>query len=234
MNRITFDIETRPHPDALAIHEPLFTPAEIPDYKPDSRLKDPEKVAANFAEVARKNLGRVAEQKADVDAQREKWLSDGALRAERGQVLAIGYKLKGEVGIFEGNERAILIEFLNVLAHAAKLSATVSGFNILNFDLPFIRRRCIILGIPFPFYNRTDKWKPWAFPVYDAMVDWQCGNYRDGFVSLDAVARALGVGKKTGSGKDFSALYESDREAALSYLRNDVNLTDEVCGRLLQ
>jgi len=137
------------------------------------------------------------------------------------------------VNCYEGcDERVIIETFLSVLSLAVRNGRTVCGFNILGFDLPFIRRRCIILGIPFEFYNRENKWQPWAFSTYDAMLDWQCGNYRDANISLDTLSRALGVGKKTGSGADFAKLYAEDRDAALAYLRNDVLLTDAVCERM--
>ena len=43
--------------------------------------------------------------------------------------------------------------------------------------------------------------------------------------SLDAIAKHLGIGAKTGSGADFAKLWQSDRAKAVEYLRNDIELT---------
>lgn len=204
-----FDIETGPlDPEwQLATFEPEF--------KADGRLKDPEKIAA------------------DIDAKASAWIEDSPLRAERGQVLAIGYSFNGkDVQISSGDDESEILRcFTQMLAtHSDKL--TFAGFNILCFDLPFIRRRCVILGIPFPYYNQRDKWNPWKFETYDAMVDWQSGNRQDS-ISLDKLARGLGVGKKNGNGAMFHKLLKTDPGAAMGYLENDVLTTYAVCEKLL-
>lgn len=210
----TFDIETGPQPIAglLSTFEPKFDP--------DARLKDPDKVAASIAE------------------KRVDWEEKSALYAERGELLAFGFSTGDDGGVtldrhFYGEAEVLRIVIDSIRSHADG-GYIIAGFNILGFDLPFIRRRCLLHGIPVPFYNRTDKWKPWGFPVYDPMVDWQCGNHRDTYVNLDTLARAFGVGKKTASGADFAKLYATDRDAALAYLREDVRLTAAVCRKMLE
>ena len=70
------------------------------------------------------------------------------------------------------------------------------------------------------------------FNVYDAMIDWASGDRRN-TISLDNIARALGVGKKNGSGADFAATYATDKPKAIAYLKNDIALTRGVCQKMM-
>lgn len=67
------------------------------------------------------------------------------------------------------------------------------------------------------------------------MVDlrevWQLGD-RQARGSLDSIARHLGVGQKNSDGAAFAALWQSDREKALAYLKNDLELTLKVAEAL--
>lgn len=203
---ITFDIET----------EPLDSEHLIQTYEPkfeaNRTLKDPLKISS------------------DLSAKQDAWIADSALYAERARVLAIGFKTDGKFEILEGSEKTILTECIKRMFF--RENYIFAGFNILGFDLPFIRRRCILNCVTFPFYDRSNKWSPWKIRTFDAMVDWS-GTSRD-TISLDTLARALGVGKKNESGKDFAALYKTDREKALAYLENDLEITAKVCERMMQ
>ena len=69
------------------------------------------------------------------------------------------------------------------------------------------------------------------------MLAWQCGCYRDSYVSLDTLGRALGLGGKTDGvgGGDFAGLYwggAEQRDKALEYLVRDVELTWAVAQKL--
>lgn len=237
----TFDIETGPNnrEEMLTRFEPVFEPkSDTPEPKPDARLKDPDKIADNLARVAEKQTQRDIELSTSVKDQTDAWAAEAALKAERGRVWAIGLTLNGSSAqLWHGeDEREILMGFLSAMMDVTGQGYTIAGFNILGFDLPFIRRRCIILGIPFgKFYDRTEKWKPWKFLTYDAMTDWQSGVYGDKFVALDTIARALDAGKKTGKGEDFYNLYINGetRPKALLYLENDVCIAHRVCLKML-
>ena len=50
--------------------------------------------------------------------------------------------------------------------------------------------------------------------------------------SLDTIAKHLGVGQKNGHGEDFARLWQTDREKALAYLRNDLELTGRIAEAL--
>jgi hypothetical protein len=215
-HRITFDVETGPQDASylLAKFNPVFEAGK--------NLKDPEKIANEIAEKKRE------------------WLEKSALYPERGEVLAIGWKEDGgKVFLLEGNESAILSDIFDILKQIQPVSSKAkyemsAGFNILNFDLPFLRKRALILGVPCPIYARANKWEPWGVcKPFDAMLDYNCGDRR-AFTSLDTVAIALGLGGKDATtGKRFSEVYKTDPEKAREYLRRDVDLTDAVVERLL-
>ena len=205
-----FDIESEALPEAelLARFNPTF--------EANKTLKDPEKIAADLA------------------TKRQSWLDESALRAERGRILCIGAMKPGgnQVVISEGDEDAILRRFITTVE--AYKGATFCGFNIMGFDLPFIRRRCIINGIPFPFYNRSDKWKPWMFKTYDPMIDWQCGDYKAPYIGLVTLAKALGIpAEDDGIGAKFGETWRTNKPAALAHCVRDVELCAKVCERML-
>jgi len=236
MNYLWFDIETGPEDGALEKFAPEFEPdAKLTEPKLDTRLKDPVKIAAAEIELADRRIQWEKAKADSVSKQAEEWEQKGALRAERGVILAIGYALgDGPIELVHGyDERRLIQDFLCVLHEAVNQGATVAGFNCEGFDLPFTRRRCLVHGDEFPFYNRADKWKPWRFQVYDAMKDWACGNYRD-YVALGDLMIAFGVGRKNGDGGEFHKTYATDPNKALEYLRNDVHGTRGVCKHMLQ
>jgi len=67
----------------------------------------------------------------------------------------------------------------------------------------------------------------------DLLALWQCGDRAES-ISLDRLARVLGLPGKTGSGADFARLFGENRPAALAYLENDLKLTREVWLRVVR
>ena len=171
------DIETIPNKDTFDnLPEPECT---------DKRIKDPVKIAAH------------------IEAKRLKLRDDAALDPLTGRVCAIGY-----VGLIEDAE----VEHVDVIDAATdeaettiiqgammmlgKPEARIVTWNGIGFDLPYIYKRAMVLGVnPADFdapplsawtkkYN-TDR-------HYDLMQIW--GAWRD-FVKLDTVA-GLVLGEK--------------------------------------
>ncbi len=170
-----------------------------------------------------------------------KYIDRAALNAETGQVLAIGIwygsnkvfvravgdrEVDGDpLDVFEVTEKTLLMWMWE---HYDGISPLI-GFNIFGFDLPFLVRRSWILGVDIP--KGVRKGRGWCYSFVDLMQEWGCGEYRK-YISLGDLAKCLGVGEKSGSGKDFQKLFEEDREKALDYLRNDLMLTKAVGERL--
>lgn len=188
---IVLDIETAPL-DLLHI--------TVPEFKADSRLKDPEKIAAAKAD-------KLAE-----------WQSTLALHAPTCRVLVAGILANGKASYAEGDEAGILEWVWDAID--ATPYPVVIGHNLRGFDLPMLVRRSWICGVRVPRIM-DGKWLARRF--VDTMEAWAVGT-RD-MISLDNLARALGVGQKNGKGGDFASLYAKDKAAALDYLGNDLRLT---------
>lgn len=207
MQRVTIvDIETASQPpDVLAKLKPEFVA--------NKTLKDPLKIAADLA------------------AKEAAWIADAALDATTAQVLVVGI-LEGDTPAYlEGSEKAILERFWPYLDEQLGAGNIVTGFCIFHFDLPFLYRRALCLGVPVKLNHFRNNNRYWRDGLVDIAEQWQLGN-RDQRISLDMLARVLGVGAKNGDGKDFAALYATDRVKALQYLENDLRLSKAVYERM--
>ena len=211
---IIFDIETGPVP----IEElDKFLPAG--GFVADKRLKDPIKI------------------REDLQSKLDDFYSRAALDATTGRVLAIGYKRpdKGqmvEVAGADQTEAQLIAGFWDLVE---KEKGNVVGYNIAGFDLPFLIRRSWKLGIKFPLL-RTNRYY-WSPRVIDLMEVYTFSFNRREYVSLDTVAKHLGIGQKTEgiNGGDFAGLWNGspdERAKAIEYLKNDVELTYKIYQRL--
>lgn len=209
---LVFDIETGPRADVIA------TPAAW--FKPDSRLKDPAKIQASIAEQA----------------------EDGALSPLTGEVLAIGYAdgldpdsdrwmdMSPELG-----EAAVIGKFLFTVSDRINRGCRVVGFNVLDFDVPFLLFRARALGLTIPACIGNiwrGRWQA-SEMFLDLMLFAQFGKHDRKGYSLDRVCRALGIEGKTGSGQFFHQLLKDDPQQAMDYLSNDIRCTVELARKLL-
>jgi len=195
-----FDLET----EALPIAEQLEK--FEPEFEADTRLKDPAKIAESLND---KKL---------------KWAETAALHAERSRCLVIGVSYDGSPTILEDDEPKMIKVFWGNFESDSSLWI---GHFIKGFDIPYLVRRSYILGVKVPAGLFDGKYLSRRF--VDTMEVWGAGEW-GARISLDNLSRALGVGKKSGSGKDFSSLWRSDRQAAKSYLLQDLALT-EACAK---
>jgi predicted PolB exonuclease-like 3'-5' exonuclease len=206
MNTITFDIETG-----------ASSRAEIAELKPDfeapSNWKDPDKIRAY------------------IEAKEADWHQQAALSATTGRVLSIGYIEEGGEfrALASGDEASDIAAFWNVITHYGAITHRLVGFNSNSFDLPFLIRRSWKLGIRPPATLMSGRYL--NHNCVDLLDLWRCGN-REDRISLDKLARFLGIGGKNGNGAEFASLFSMNREAALRYLENDVLLTRR-CAQVL-
>lgn len=204
METLIIDIETGPLP---------VDQIEIPPFEPPANIKDPAKIAERE------------------EAYRRKFIEDAALDALTGQVLAIGLMRPGkEPEMLADDEGPLLVEFVHRLEILNW--PVLVGFNIALFDLPFLFRRCWAqrIWVPVHRYRRGRYWND--DNVVDLREVWQLGD-RQARGSLDAIAKLLRVGQKTGDGKDFGKLLAENPEAAKEYLFNDLRLTDAIYRKLM-
>jgi hypothetical protein len=215
MKTIFFDVETGPLPEPeIAAMVPPFDPAEVRT----GNLRDPGRIAAKLAEAEANH--------------RRDFIERAALDPLTGRVVAIGLlHLAGarfEV-IGHDDEAQTLREFWAACCGEMGRIHQMVGFNIYQFDLPFLFRRSWKHRVEVPFGIRRGRY--WADEMGDLRDYWQLGD-RQARGSLDSISKHLGLGGKTGDGKVFAELWRTDREQAVAYLRNDVELTARVAGAL--
>lgn len=212
MNTTVFDIETGPLPD-------IILDALMPEFEAGANLKDPDKIAADIA----KKKVRFKEQ--------------AALSPLTGRVLAVGFLPdfgKESVIIGDDDEKVLLgrvwDHFRTGGGYGGHYRPQFVGFNIHGFDLPFLVKRSWVNNVAIPPNVRQGRY--WADWFIDLRETWQLGD-RQSEGSLDSICRALGLGEKNGSGAEFAKLWREDREQAIKYLLNDLNMTAALAARLL-
>jgi DNA polymerase elongation subunit (family B) len=152
-----------------------------------------------------------------------------ALTGAFGQLFCIGYALNDEPAeIITGSESEQLRKFWDL----ASSNKPLIGHNILQFDIPFLIQRSVILGVKHNFVVP----KPWEKGlVFDTMVEWSSGAWNKGWNSLDVVARALSLptSKDKLSGSQVNDFFKNGQnEDICSYCKADVELTRKIYKKL--
>jgi len=209
VKRLFFDIETTANPDALQL---------MPDPKAPANLKDPEKIAAAIEEKKRELVEMAA------------------LDPDYGRLLSIGFSTGDEVAVmlneavFPGHDYAIpeedmLERFWMVLQSCG---GACVGYNILSFDLPYLMRRSMALGVKLPFVPMLAKFR--TDPVTDLMAilyNWGGDRYKP----LKTVALLYGL-ENGADGIDGSRVAGLDAETLVSYQVSDVRLVMQLYQRM--
>lgn len=152
-----------------------------------------------------------------------------------GQLLMIGIAIDDEAPfVLTGDESETLGEFRRVLGDVQAAQnmglPTFVGHNLIDFDLPFIFHRSVMLGVA-PHITFPVAPSRYSERIYDTMTKWAGFNGR---VKLDLLAQALDVG---GKGEiDGSMVYDYYAAGRINelieYCKNDVAMTREVHKRM--
>lgn len=152
-----------------------------------------------------------------------------------GQLLMIGIAIDDETPfVLEGEESLILDDFRRALGDIQKRDnmglPTFVGHNLIDFDLPFIFHRSVMLGVA-PHITFPVAPSRYSERIYDTMTKWAGFNGR---VKLDLLARALEVGTKGDiDGSMVYDYYAAGRvNELIEYCKNDVAMTREVYRRM--
>lgn len=136
---------------------------------------------------------------------------------------------------WQASERNILLDMFETLAQSYDPSAMTRpcfiGHNHVTFDLPFIWKRAIILGIKPPAFLPRNP-RPWDNDiVFDTMTQWAGAGNR---ISMDALCSALGIPGK--GGMDGLMVWDYVRsgriEEVAEYCAGDVERTRAIYKRL--
>ena len=215
-NTVYFDIETVP------CQLPGIRGEFIRNVKAPAQYKKPESIA----EWVRENAAAEGE---------AEWLRtsfDGGL----GQVCVIGWALNDGpaqslqvADLGRDQERALLAGFFAELSRIRH--AVFVGHNVIGFDLPFLWKRAMVLGVN-PGWALPRNPKPWGDLVRDTMLLWD-GQQRAGG-SMDRICRLLGIPGKDGmSGADVWPAVQAGRiDDVAAYCRGDVERTRAMFKRM--
>ena len=129
-------------------------------------------------------------------------------------------------------ERGVIQAFFNEFD--AYHSETLVGHNITGFDIGFLRKRAIVLGVemPDPASLPRDP-KPWDRTILDTMSAWAGGTNR---ISMDNLCKVLGIEGKQGFDGSMvaEAWAKGDHDTIAEYCKDDVWRTREIHKRFIQ
>ncbi|KZY50998.1 hypothetical protein A3734_06460 [Sulfitobacter sp. HI0054] len=154
----------------------------------------------------------------------------------RGHVCTIAWA-KNDSGI-EVRHAKTLADERNVIADFfADLdpyhSETLVGHNITGFDLSFLKKRAICLGIKMPSPSSFPRDpKPWDKSVLDTMSAWAGGTNR---ISMDNLCSILGIPGKAGFDGSMvaEAWAKGDHDTIAEYCKDDIYRTREIHKRFI-
>lgn len=104
------------------------------------------------------------------------------------------------------------------------------GHNVIDFDLRFVKQRCLVNDI-IPGFKIPADARHGSNDIFDTMKAWVGWK---GFVSQDALCKALGLPQKDGmTGADVWPAYQAGKyEEILNYNHNDVRTVRELYRRM--
>lgn len=221
-----FDIETLPCQDveltaALRADMKAELDTALDNIRAPSNYKDEAKIAEY---VAKAHADMVAAHEAKVQDAYLKTSFDGGL----GQVCVIAYAVGNtspvsyQASTPEGEKR-LLEDFFCAITDAAP-GLTFVGHNIIGFDLPFLWKRCMILGVKPPLcFPRSPK--PWSEGVVDTMLLWDAQQRAGG--SMDRICKLMGIpGKGDMDGSKVWPMFQEGRLTEIAaYCKADVERT---------
>ena len=183
----------------------------LPEPSVDSRLKDTAKIEEALQTARQKQIEKMA------------------LQAETGMIACIGYSENSVLHCDILPEKEMLENFFKRIS-----GKTLVTFNGIGFDLPFIYKRAMILGVEVPYsIEHFIKRYSTTFHV-DLMQIWS-GWSSQGYVSLDYLSSLiLGKKKVDFDFKQIPELLKSDqgKEKLKEYCLKDIELTTELFNKM--
>lgn len=178
----------------------------------------------------------------------EKWLAENRDSAAdeamaktsfdggRGHVCTISWA-KNDSGIEVRHAKTIADERNVIADFFAELdpyhAETLVGHNITGFDLAFLKKRAVCLGIVMPDASSFPRDpKPWDKSVQDTMSMWAGGTGR---ISMDNLCSILGITGKDGFDGSMvaDAWAKGDHDTIAEYCKDDIYRTREIHKRFI-
>lgn len=156
------------------------------------------------------------------------YMSTAPLMGEFGRIacITVGAVRDGKVVLKtfkDSDEKVLLQQFMESVTKFANNKTVLCGHNILDFDIPFVAKRCIVNRVELHLLFDTAHLKPWETSVLDTAVLWKgTGWKKQSFLS---VLSCLGLPspKDDISGKDVGRVYwEEGVNRIATYCEKDV------------
>jgi len=150
------------------------------------------------------------------------------LMGEYGRIvcITIGAVKNGEVilkSFSNEDEKKLLEDFNESITKFSTNKTMLCGHNIIDFDMPFVMKRCLVNKVPLHLLFDTAHLKPWETSVLDTAILWKgTGWKKQSFISVLA-ALGLPSPKDDISGADVGRLYyEGQINRIVTYCEKDV------------
>ena len=213
---VYFDLETIPS------QSPEYLKRCLEKVKPPASIKKPSSVKKWYEESA--------------EGAAQDLFGKSSFDGGRGHICTIAWaKNDDEVKCFHAatleDEKPLISAFFNDLDKYH--SETLVGHNIIGFDIGFIRKRAIALGVQLPgAYKLPRDPKPWDKKIHDTMIMW-AGSGKT--ISMDDLCDILGIpGKEGFDGSMVAEAWANGEHATIAeYCQNDVARTREIHKRFL-
>lgn len=139
---------------------------------------------------------------------------------------------------YHGEERGILKKFSNLIEQYYSTSQYfLCGHNIKEFDIPFIVRRMLILGLSIPHKLDFMGKKPWEITHLDTLELWKFGDYKH-YTSLKLLTHVLQIPtpKDDIDGSEVQRVFyeEQDIDRIIIYCEKDVVAVAQIILKLRQ
>jgi uncharacterized protein YprB with RNaseH-like and TPR domain len=189
-----------------------------------------------------KKLWEVKTQYQRKDETPEEYYQRAGIWAEFGKIvcISVGVFTKGKENIglrvksFAGhNEKELLINF-SALLFSQPANLVLVAHNGKEFDYPYICRRLLINGLPFPPQLQLAGKKPWEIIHLDTMELWKFGDYKN-FTSLNLLTAIFDIPtpKDDIDGSMVGHVYwnENQLDRICTYCQKDVVATAQLIRR---
>lgn len=183
--------------------------------------------------------------KESLNQKQELYEAYGSFYPEFGRVLCCGlgaYTPNGEertniISLSNSeNEKDVLKKIADIFIKAEKSGKILAGWNIKNFDIPFLVKRMIINEIEVPNNLRMYDKKPWDVKLLELTEIWSSNKFGD-YSTLDSASSALGLEtSKNGlvNGMNVAEVFYSGHGITPidEYCLRDVKITMEVAKKI--
>ncbi|WP_239495013.1 3'-5' exonuclease [Pedobacter yulinensis] len=169
----------------------------------------------------------------------EEFYENAGIQAEFGKIICISagifnfradsreFRIKSFYG---HDEKALLQDFGNLLLRQST-ELSLCAHNGKEFDYPYLCRRLLAQGVPFPPQLQLWGKRPWEVNHIDTMELWRFGD-RKSFTSLNLLASVFGIAtpKDDMDGSHVRSVYYEDQnlERIVTYCQKDVITTAQI------